>query len=99
MLCVEPDGASGFNSTTGHIFEDPEQGPKLRRVINVHICDRWTYYQKKFNFLIRGKLVSKANGFLSKNPPNSLTSCLTILMLTFFGRTLKNFMLLRTYIK
>ena len=50
MLCVNSDGACGFNSTAGHILEDPGQGPKLRRVINRHICDRWEYYQQKYEF-------------------------------------------------
>ena len=50
MLCVRADGACGFNSTAGHILEDPKQGPKLRRVINIHTCDRWQYYQDKYQF-------------------------------------------------
>ena len=50
MLCVKPDGACGFNSTAGHILEDPDQGPKLRRVINRHLCDRWENYKDKYDF-------------------------------------------------
>ena len=50
MLCVKPDGACGFNSTAGHILEDTDQGPKLRRVINRHLCDRWENYKEKYDF-------------------------------------------------
>ena len=50
MLCVKPDGACGFNSTAGYILEDPDQGPKLRRVINRHLCDRWENYKDKYSF-------------------------------------------------
>ena len=50
MFCVKSDGACGPNSAAAHIFEDQDEGPKFRRVINLHIADRWSYYVNKINF-------------------------------------------------
>ena len=92
MLCVEPDGACAFNSTAGHIFEDPKEGPKLRSVINLHISDRWSYYETKIQFPIKGKLVSKENGFILRNQKNFLSFFATTPKLTSFGLIPKNCM-------
>ena len=50
VVCVKPDGACGANAAAGHIFEDPNEGPKFLKVINTHITDRWGYYKNKINF-------------------------------------------------
>ena len=59
IVCVEPDGACGANSAAGHIFEDPTEGPKFRRVINLHICDRWQYYKNKIHFPYKRQVGNK----------------------------------------
>ena len=53
ILRVKPDGACSPNSAAAHIFEDQEEGPKLRRVINTYIADRWSYYVNKVKFPYR----------------------------------------------
>ena len=67
MLCVRADGACGFNSTAGHILEDPKQGPKLRRVINLHTCDRWQYYQEKYQFPYKRQIGASGECVVFKN--------------------------------
>ena len=56
IVRVEPDGACGLNSAAGHIFEDPEQGSQFRHVINVHMVDRWDYYNQKIVFPYRRQI-------------------------------------------
>ena len=39
-----PDGACVTNSTAVHIFEDEDEGPKLKRIVNNYIADNWDNY-------------------------------------------------------
>ena len=39
-----PDGACVTNSAAIHIFEDEDEGPKLKRLINNYIADNWDNY-------------------------------------------------------
>ena len=47
---IKPDGACGIRSGAAHIFEDQEEAKRFRKVINLHITDRWSYYENKIPF-------------------------------------------------
>ena len=40
---ADPDGACLQNAVAVHIYEDPNQGPKLKRDLNDHIAENWNY--------------------------------------------------------
>ena len=51
ILKVKPDGACGFHSGAGHIFENPGEGLRLRGAVNNHMADCWnSHYRYKVSF-------------------------------------------------
>ena len=56
---VNLDGACGLRSGAAHIFEDQNEGPKFRTVVNTHIVDRWSYYSNKIPFPYERQVGSK----------------------------------------
>ena len=45
---AEPNGACAQNCVAVHIYEDEDEGPKVKKRINHHIADHWeTYYKHK----------------------------------------------------
>ena len=50
MMKVDGDGLCGINCGAAHIFGDPREGRKFRKVINRHIVDRWAFYRNKISF-------------------------------------------------
>ena len=61
MFCVKSDGACGSNCAAAHIFENEDEGPRFRRVINLHIADRWGYYKNKIVFPYKREVGVKGN--------------------------------------
>ena len=68
QLVVEADGACAANSAAGHLFFDPNSGPKLREDMNKHIVEHWAFYKDKVPFPyvrpvgVRGEKVSFKEG-------------------------------------
>ena len=50
QLVVEADGACAANSAAGHLFFDPNSGPKLREDMNKHMVGHWALYKDKVQF-------------------------------------------------
>ena len=44
---ADPNGACLQNCAAVHIYEDQDEGPKLKKRLNNHVADNWHYYRNK----------------------------------------------------